>query len=98
MCSTKHIPDYIDWTIKLLEEVSEDQETIKEQYYYDLLKPLYNAYRPGQTMKEYDAKRNKEKRNEMSRLRYTQPDCARKEYNKLYKRTKRSEKKISTTN
>jgi len=98
MCSTRHIPNYIDWTIQLLEEVSEDQETIKEQYYYDLLKPLYNAHRPGQTMKEYDAKRNKEKRNEMTRLRYTQPGCNRKEQNKLYKRKKKSEQELSTTN
>jgi len=53
-CQTKYIPDYIDWSIKLLEEVPIDQGTIKEQYWYDTLKPLYNHVRPGQTRDEYE--------------------------------------------
>jgi len=51
-CS-KYIPDYVDWTIKLLEEVSDIDSISKEQYYFDTLKPLYNRCRPGQTKKEY---------------------------------------------
>ena len=43
---SKYIPDYIDWTIKLLEEVPDDQGTVKEQYWYDTLKPFYNCYNP----------------------------------------------------
>ena len=39
---SKHIPDYIDWTITLLEEVPDEQGAIKEQYYIDTLKPFYN--------------------------------------------------------
>ena len=49
---SKYIPDWIDWEIKLLEEVPDDQGTAKEQHYYDTLKPLYNRNRPGQTAKE----------------------------------------------
>ena len=49
---SKYIPEYIDWSMKLLETVADDQAVIKEQYYYDTLKPLYNCRRPGQTKKE----------------------------------------------
>jgi hypothetical protein len=53
-CNSRYIPEHIDWTIKLLETVPNNQETIKEQYYYDTLKPLYNRCRPGQTDQEYE--------------------------------------------
>lgn len=53
--SSKNIPYYIDWTMKLLEEVPDDQGVTKEQYYYDILKPLYNRCRPGQSVKEYQS-------------------------------------------
>lgn len=53
---SKYIPEYIDWTIKLLETVPENQGTVKEQFYYDTLKPLYNRNRPGQTKKEVQKK------------------------------------------
>lgn len=52
LCGSKYIPEYIDWTIKLLETVTDDQAVTKEQYYYDTLKPLYNCQRPGQTRKD----------------------------------------------
>ena len=51
--SSKYIPDDIDWEIKLLEECEDDIATMREQYYYDTLKPFYNNNRPGQTKKEY---------------------------------------------
>jgi|688.fasta_scaffold1308303_2 hypothetical protein len=54
-CNTtrsKYIPDYINWEIKLLEECSDEQSVIREQYYYDKLMPLYNSHRPGQTLNE----------------------------------------------
>jgi hypothetical protein len=51
--SSRYIPNYIDWTIKLLEEVADDQGVTKEQHYYDILKPLYNGNRPGQTLNQY---------------------------------------------
>jgi hypothetical protein len=50
---SRYIPDYIDWTIKLLETVPNDQARIKEQYYYDTLKPLYNQYKPIWSSEEY---------------------------------------------
>lgn len=52
-CHSRYIPDYIDWTAKLLETVPNDQAGIKEKHYYDTLKPLYNNKRPGQTRAEY---------------------------------------------
>jgi predicted GIY-YIG superfamily endonuclease len=52
-CHSKYIPKYIDWTMKLLETVPNDQAITKEQYYYDTLKPLYNNKRPGQTSEQY---------------------------------------------
>ena len=45
-CS-KYIPNYIQWEIVLIDTVPDDEATKWEQYYYDELMPLYNAYRPG---------------------------------------------------
>lgn len=53
-CNSKNIPEYIDWNIKLLETVPDNQGGVKEQSYYDTLKPLYNRQRPGQTKQEYE--------------------------------------------
>jgi len=52
-CSSCDIPTYIDWQIKRIEECEADQRFIREQYWYDTLKPLYNKIRPAQTRKEY---------------------------------------------
>jgi len=51
-CS-KYIPDYMEWTMKVLEETTEALGTTREQYFYDTLDPLYNHKRPGQTKEEY---------------------------------------------
>jgi len=50
---SRHIPYWIEWEMKLLEEAPDDQGVFREQHYYDTLKPLYNINRPGQTDKEY---------------------------------------------
>ena len=50
--ASRHIPEYTDWEIKLLEECNDDVGTAREQYYYDILKPFYNVKRPGQTRSE----------------------------------------------
>ena len=56
---SKYIPDYIDWMIKLLEECDSSVRYIREQFYYDNLKPLYNIVRPfngltqNERVKEY---------------------------------------------
>lgn len=68
--SSKYIPEYTDWIMVVLEECDKSSARIKEQYYYDTLKPLYNRCRPGQTQREvrhnwYIA--NKEKAKEQSR-------------------------------
>jgi hypothetical protein len=55
-CYSKYIPDDIDWEIKLLEECEDDIAIMREQYYYDTLKPFYNKKRPGQTQKESQRK------------------------------------------
>ena len=46
-CGSKDIPDYIDWEMIKLESVTEDIANIKERYYYDTLKPLYNINKPS---------------------------------------------------
>jgi hypothetical protein len=53
-CCSKYIPEYIDWTIRLLETVTPEKSIEKEKYYYDTLKPLYNYQRPGQSKREYE--------------------------------------------
>lgn len=45
-CASRYIPDYIDWTMKVLEVVENKEAKIKECHYYDILKPLYNEVRP----------------------------------------------------
>ena len=40
------------YDIKLLEECSEEQQTAREQYWYDTRMPLYNKQRPGNDDKE----------------------------------------------
>lgn len=66
--NSKYIPDYIDWTIRLLETVPDDQAVRKEQQYYDTLKPLYNRCRPGQSRGEYEqSKRRRDGRREANR-------------------------------
>ena len=44
---SREIPDYIDWKVKKIESVTEDIVNIRERYYYDLLKPLYNKNKPN---------------------------------------------------
>jgi len=51
-CS-KYIPDYMEWTMKVLEETTDTLGIQREQYFYDTLDPLYNIKRPGQTKEEY---------------------------------------------
>jgi hypothetical protein len=91
-CSTRHIPSYIDWHIKLLEECNHNNSVSREQYYYDILKPLYNEKRPGQTRKEQRAKwyiNNKERIvNERKQIRTENIDEQRayhREYMKAYR-------------
>ena len=51
--TSKYIPDYMDWEIKLIEECTDEQGLIREQYWYDTLMPIYNYQRPGQSQDEY---------------------------------------------
>jgi len=80
---SKDIPTWMDWEMKLLEEVPDEQGVAKEQHYYDTLKPWYNLQRPGQTIKERNkihatgckkryeqSERGKEVRREINRKRY----------------------------
>lgn len=89
--SSKYIPVYIDWEIRLIEECEESEGTLREQYWYDTLKPLYNRQRPGQTWKEY-------KQTE-ARKEYQQTD-AYKDYQRKYNQTearKESKRKYKQT-
>ena len=80
--SSRYIPPYIDWEIRLIEECQDAQGTLREQYWYDTLKPLYNICRPGQTKEEYY---QSEARKEAQR-RYAQTE-ARKEAHRIYHQT-----------
>lgn len=43
------IPAYIDWDLRILEKVLQDEKVVRERYWYDVLKPLYNKIRPGES-------------------------------------------------
>jgi len=92
-CS-KHIPDDIDWEIKLLEECEDDIATTREQYYYDTLKPFYNRCRPGQTKKESQRKYRQTGACKESQRKSEQKE-ARKEYQREYKKRYRAAKKAA---
>ena len=51
-CS-RHIPDYMEWEIRLLEECSDGDSIGCEQKWYDTLNPLYNNNRPGNSRSDY---------------------------------------------
>ena len=51
-CSSIYIPNEYEWEIRLIEECSILNKRMREQCYYDLLKPLYNTRRPIQLTKE----------------------------------------------
>jgi hypothetical protein len=61
-CGSSDIPIDMDWEMIILDDVFIDEGVAREQYYYDILKPWYNRYRPGQTKKESDSA-NREQRN-----------------------------------
>ena len=104
-CSSRHIPKDCEWVMTLLESCSVEEMIMREQYYYDTLKPLYNERRPGQTWKEYkqsDAYKEyvrlyeqTDARKESKRL-YDQTD-ARKEYMRRYIKARRAAKKAANT-
>jgi hypothetical protein len=100
---SRYIPEYINWTMKLLETVTDDQAIPREQYYYDILKPLYNNKRPGQTDKEYrdsEACNNSLQKYRQSETykRYRQSDAykqSKKESLKKYRLKKKSETSVA---
>lgn len=47
---SKNIPKDTEWTMKLLETVSDEIGYLRERYYFDTLMPLYNINRPGNSV------------------------------------------------
>ena len=83
-CNSKNIPEDSDWRMEVLEECKNNIAYEREGYYYELLKPLYNACVPNRNhsesnknwyennkeyKKEYN-KNNRERRNELQRIYY----------------------------
>ena len=99
---SRYIPEYIDWIMKLLEIVPDDQGTVKEQHYYDTLKPLYNKCRPGQTFKEYqqtEAYKNSEAIKESCKQYQQSEACKKKnrEASRKYRLKKKSKTPVDET-
>lgn len=64
-CTSKNIPDYIDWEMKLLEQCDDNNATMRERYFYDTLKPLYNKCIPGRTNREIEATEVRKEKNRL---------------------------------
>lgn len=99
---SRYIPEYIDWTIRLLETVTDDQGTVKEQHYYDTLKPFYNNKRPGQTNQEYKKKYNQSEACKESQKKYNQSEVRKETQRKyqqseIYKKYKKKYKQSETS-
>jgi len=82
--SSKYIPPYIDWEIRLIEECEESNGALKEQYWFDTLKPLYNRCRPYQTRRETRMKYQQTEARKEAQRRYAQTETY-KESQKKYK-------------
>jgi hypothetical protein len=55
--TSRYIPTYMEYDIKLLEECSDEQGVEREQHWYDTLMPFYNNKRPGGISSEERKKR-----------------------------------------
>lgn len=86
--SSKHIPPYIDWELRLIEECEVAQGTLREQYWFDILKPLYNMQRPGQTQKESQRKYAQTEARKESQRKYYQTEAYREARRKYYQKKK----------
>ena len=53
-CSSKDIPGFIEWEMKILEDCADCVSRERETHYYDTLKPLYNRNRPLPALSRYD--------------------------------------------
>ena len=109
-CSSTQIPIEFEWEFKILETCELPVRFIRERYYYELLKPLYNFQVPGRTDEEYkqDNKeqykikkheyylKNREKMKESSKRSKEARKEQVREYNRLWRAKKKSEGIILT--
>ena len=91
--ASRHIPSYTEWNMKLLEECPIDVSRLREQYWMDELKPLYNELNAvarqskNERVKEYqasDAFKNKKNTEEYK--------ARRRETQRKYRAEKKAEK------
>lgn len=98
-CTSRYIPDWIEWEIVLLEECADDLGVTREQFYYDTLKPLYNKCRPGQTYNEwrqiYDKTEVRKASQKARRIIYNQSDevkASKAAYARAYRARKKAQR------
>ena len=85
---SRHIPLYTDWNMKLLEECSTELSKLREQYWMDELKPLYNEVnavnrlsnservRAYRATEEFKTKRNEAQRKNRAKKRALKSSAA----------------------
>jgi hypothetical protein len=83
---SKDIPKNCEWRIVLIEECAIDMKIVREQFYYDKLKPLYNLRNPKTDTKEYQKKYSASHKEEKKAY-----DATRKEQRKAYKAANREQ-------
>ena len=66
-CTSKHIPDYIEWDMKLLEKCEDALAVSRERHFYDTLKPLYNKCVPGRSSSELERTEARKEKNRLWR-------------------------------
>jgi hypothetical protein len=57
------IPDYMDWTMVVIESCSADTRRVREQFFYETMHPLYNQVRPHNSMPHIDRVKDYQSRN-----------------------------------
>ena len=87
--TSKYIPEWMGWEIRLLEEVPDNQAITKEQHYYDTLKPLYNYQRPGNTAEELSKTQRFVERRKLQRN-TDEGRAQRNEYQRAYRASKKA--------
>ncbi|WP_210143439.1 GIY-YIG nuclease family protein [Staphylococcus sp. GDY8P94P] len=79
--------EYTDFDFIVLEECDKDELITKEQYYFDLLKPEYNQFRPEQCMFVHEEIRKKaiEKSNTKEKIKQRKAKYNTEKYQKMFR-------------
>ena len=72
---SRHIPFDCEWNIVLLEECLKSEMRVREQHYYDTLKPLYNEHKAFNSLSQVERVQEYQLRNMDKVIAYRNSYC-----------------------